>query len=1599
MAGLWLKLESLYMTKSLANKLRLKDRLYTFRMKPGTSVQDHHDEFNTILIDLENLDVDIDDEDKAVLLVISLPASYKHFKEIMLYENHETLSFDDVKFALLSKQKYDDDVEPKSGEGLVAKGRSSDRGNNEKKPEKVAEVAIAKGDSDGDVYLAIDTKKSRDELIADSGCTFHMIPHWSWTITGVRHVSDLKRNPISLSTLEANECKYSGESAVMKIFKGALVLMKAIQSGGLYVLQGTIVYDTAGVATSKASLDDSKLLHYRLGHMGEKGMKNLAKKGLIKVSCNLEFCEHCVFGKQKRDFWVEAATTAAYLINRSPHISLDGNIPKILWSGYGSGVKGYHVWCHNLKYCKIIHSKDVTFYKDVILNSGKDFVPPHNVDNNHIENGSFLYLVLYVDDMLMYVMVCTRPDLVHASNGVVGYVDSDYTGDLNARKSLSSYIFSHCGSVISWYSFLQAITSLSTTEAEYISSTEGVKEAIWLRGMVNEFSLPQELALLVFDILRGATTTTMKSYGFWVKVEIIGYVSQKLFADALLLMPKFASTLKSLLENKDKLFELAKIPLNENFSAMLLKKLPEKLGYPGKFLIPCNFLGMDVCHALADLGASINLMPLSIWKNLSLPELTPTRMTLELADRSITRSRRVPLILGRSFLRAGCDLIDVYGEEITLRVNDEAVTFNLNHTTRYSSIYDDMLINRIDVIDVAREEYAQEMLGFSKNSSGGNPTSTSEPIISDSSPSLTPFEGKTPFVFSKDCIDAFETLKKKLTEAPILVDPNWNLPFELMCDASDVAIGAVLGQRKTKYFQPIHYASKTMTEAQVLYTTTKKEMLTVVYAFEKFRPYLVLSKSIMYTDHSALKYLLRPTRDIMVPISQLRKYLMPFFWPTIYRDAHSLVKSCDSCQRQGKISQRDDMPQNVIQICEIFDVWGIDFMGPFPSSRENRVTHHLATAYHPQTSGQVEVSNRGLKRILERRVGENHASWFKNERYSSGSIDFEVLIVGYEHVVMNCGLAGNRDEYGAETGWNRCIHYQSLLYPSNLAVNCPAHNVLTSLAVLSEIRLDLVKTVLGTMFLLELSFLNWYNPSERLPVLVVLIPGCPALLFKVSSLMAVETLHIRLVKHNSFFVGHVQLPTSILQESSSPHSQHVNVLPQHKDKVFPTFKEWKVLNENQTEKKIKKLRTDNGYRVWCPDPKYRKIIHSRDVTFNEDVIINSDKDSVPPHNVDNNHTEEAISSPECDKWVMEMEEEVESLHKNESWELVKLPKEKRVISYKWLFNVKDGIPGVESNQYKARYVVRGFDQREAFLHGHLEEEIYVEQPKGFKVPEKEDHVCRLKKSLYDLKQSPRQWYKMFDSFMIDQIRELKDQLSKEFDMKDLGAAKRILGMKIRRDQKMAPHFKLPSPEFLKSEEDKEDMFRVLYSSAVGSLMYTMVCSRPNFAHAVSVVSRYMHNPGKMHWEVVKCIFRYLKGTSNIGLSFEKGRASPKEVVGYADSDYAGDLDARKSISTYIFSHCGSAISWYSYMFITRNVMSALCCGCQVVPFSFIFHALCNEDVYFKGCCSYRSKANGGFAFRVVHKICADHEFGTMNLSLVIEYSTEDFRVAEDFIGI
>ncbi|GKE25028.1 reverse transcriptase domain-containing protein, partial [Tanacetum coccineum] len=266
-----------------------------------------------------------------------------------------------------------------------------------------------------------------------------------------------------------------------------------------------------------------------------------------------------------------------------------------------------------------------------------------------------------------------------------------------------------------------------------------------------------------------------------------------------------------------------------------------------------------------------------------------------------------------------------------------------------------------------------------------------------------------------------------------------------MCDASDFAVGAVLGQRIDGNFKPIYYASKTLNNAQEQYTTTEKELLTVVFSFDKFRQYIVLSKTIVYTDHSALKYLFskedaKPRlirrcvarNEILeilghchsgltgghhsVSITGRKVYESGFYWPSIFKDAKDYV-------------------------CDVFDIWGLDFMRPFPNSKGNKyilvavyyvlkwveaqalptndahviirflrrlfarfkvpkalisdrgthfcnsqlekalqkygVTHKLSTAYHPQTNGQTEVTNRAIKCILERSVGYNPKNWSK----------------------------------------------------------------------------------------------------------------------------------------------------------------------------------------------------------------------------------------------------------------------------------------------------------------------------------------------------------------------------------------------------------------------------------------------------------------------------------------------------------------------------------------------------------------------------------------------------------------------------------------------
>nr|GEW68978.1 reverse transcriptase domain-containing protein [Tanacetum cinerariifolium] len=777
------------------------------------------------------------------------------------------------------------------------------------------------------------------------------------------------------------------------------------------------------------------------------------------------------------------------------------------------------------------------------------------------------------------------------------------------------------------------------------------------------------------------------------------------FADAFILMPKFGPSIKCLLTNNDKLCKLARTPLNEHRSAVLLKKLPENLGDPDKFLIPCDFLRKDKCLALADLGASINLMPLSMWNKLYLLDLTPTCMTLELADRSISRlvgvaedvyvkvgtfhfsadfvvvdfdaDPRVPLILGISFLKIERALIDVFEGELTLRVDDLAspevdqsyldsegdillLKSFLNDDPslpppkvelkdlpphfEYTFLEGDDNFPVIIAKDLSMEEKTTLITVLKSHKRAitwklfdikridpefcthkilmeedFEPTVQHHRRVNPKIHDVIKQEGGFTVVENEDneliltrlvtgwrvCIDylssvisKFPTIQKikrkphspahteRLRTATYLLgyamhqmlkrreDTNLYLNWEkshfmvkegiisgykiskegIEVDKAKVdvitklphpttvkGIRSFLGhagfyrsprERQDKHFRPIHYASKTMTEEKSNYTTTEKEMLAVVYAFEKFRSYLIMNKSIVYTDHSSLEYLFakkdskarllrwvlllqeftfkvidtkgaenlaadhlsrleNPHQNVLDP-KEINKpfpletlnlvstrgnssapwfadfanyyvgnfvvkgmscvqgqesiYILKachygptgghhgpnytakkvfdsgFYWPTIYHDARDLVKNYDVFQRQGKISQRDEMPQNSIQVCEIFDVWGIDFMGPFLSSRGNKyiliaidyllkwveamalptndarvvckfmkhlfarfgtiisdrgthfcnnqfakvmqkfgVTHRLATPYHPQTSGQVEAFQTAYK--------------------------------------------------------------------------------------------------------------------------------------------------------------------------------------------------------------------------------------------------------------------------------------------------------------------------------------------------------------------------------------------------------------------------------------------------------------------------------------------------------------------------------------------------------------------------------------------------------------------------------------------------------------
>nr|GEV34906.1 reverse transcriptase domain-containing protein [Tanacetum cinerariifolium] len=273
--------------------------------------------------------------------------------------------------------------------------------------------------------------------------------------------------------------------------------------------------------------------------------------------------------------------------------------------------------------------------------------------------------------------------------------------------------------------------------------------------------------------------------------------------DALILIPKYKKMLKALLSNKEKLLELANTPFNENCSAIILKNLPEKLRDPRKFLISCGFSELK-CKALAFLGASINLMPFSVWKKLGLPKLIFTRMTLELANRVICTPAgiardvfvpvgkftfladfvivdyesdpRVSLILGRPFLRTARALIDVHGEEMILHDGDERLTLNMRHdTSSYSNQPKKESINMINIYDGSYEDYLKDL--FATNHLSGNPTFSSH--LDLTSPEvINPLSGSTTSSSPDHLLEEFAD-KLALITFP---SRNDDLPFDIESD-------------------------------------------------------------------------------------------------------------------------------------------------------------------------------------------------------------------------------------------------------------------------------------------------------------------------------------------------------------------------------------------------------------------------------------------------------------------------------------------------------------------------------------------------------------------------------------------------------------------------------------------------------------------------------------------------------------------------------------------------------------------------------------------------------------------------------------------------
>ncbi|KAG8478932.1 hypothetical protein CXB51_028947 [Gossypium anomalum] len=305
-SALWKRLETLYATKSLANRLVLKQRLFTFRMNEGELLRDHISQFTTLLNDIKNVEVHIDDEDQAMLLLCSLPPSYKSFRETLIY-GRDKLSFEDVKGHLLSRDKLDNELHLDSHvkvDCYKLRNKRAAEGNEE----DVAGANLA--DENGDDFLLVstsDNSKLTSEWILDSGCSFHMCPNREWFSTyssvegGVVRMGNdsSSKNLISLSILDLKGCKINIESSGIKVSRGALVLLKGKRTGSLYILEGSTVTGEIGRPSFVTESKSTRLEQRQLGHRREKGMTVSLKRGSL-LGAGFEKLRHYVRENQTR---------------------------------------------------------------------------------------------------------------------------------------------------------------------------------------------------------------------------------------------------------------------------------------------------------------------------------------------------------------------------------------------------------------------------------------------------------------------------------------------------------------------------------------------------------------------------------------------------------------------------------------------------------------------------------------------------------------------------------------------------------------------------------------------------------------------------------------------------------------------------------------------------------------------------------------------------------------------------------------------------------------------------------------------------------------------------------------------------------------------------------------------------------------------------------------------------------------------------------------------------------------------------------------------------------------------------------------------------